>query len=58
MSESDLQHCVNYNTLCGPSQNILTSVLINGILRVLQKLLKYFNGTIISTLSIIPLLSV
>ena len=27
----------------------LTSQLINGISRVLQKLLKYFNGTIIST---------
>ena len=31
-----------------------TSQLIKGISRVLQKLLKYFNGTIISTL-IIPL---
>ena len=27
----------------------LTSQLINGISRVLQKLLRYFNGTIIST---------
>ena len=32
-----------------------TSQLIKGIPRVLQKLLKYFNGTIISTLSILPL---
>ena len=32
----------------------LTSQLINGILRVLQKLLKYFNGTIISTSFILP----
>ena len=31
----------------------LTSQLINGILRVLQKLLKYFNGTIISTSSVL-----
>ena len=32
----------------------LTSQLIKSISRVLQKLLKYFNGTIISTLSIFP----
>ena len=32
----------------------LTSQLIKGISRVLQKLLKYFNGTIISTLFISP----
>ena len=30
----------------------LTSQLINGISRVHQKLLKYFNGTIISTFSV------
>ena len=36
----------------------LTSQLIKGISRVLQKLLKYFNGTIISTLSISPSSSV
>ena len=32
----------------------LTSQLINGISRVLQKLLKYFNGKIISTSFIFP----
>ena len=32
----------------------LTSQLINGISRVLQKLLKYFNGTIISTSFVFP----
>ena len=32
----------------------LTSQLINGISRVLQKLLKYFNGTIISTSFVLP----
>ena len=32
----------------------LTSQLINGISRVLQKLLKYFNGTIISTSFALP----
>ena len=32
----------------------LTSQLINGISRVLQKLLIYFNGTIISTLFVLP----
>ena len=32
----------------------LTSQLINGILRVLQKLLKYFHGTIISTSFVSP----
>ena len=32
----------------------LTSQLINGISRVLQKLLKYFNGTIISTSFLLP----
>ena len=32
--------------------------LIKGISSVLQKLLKYFNATITSTLSILPLLSV
>ena len=31
----------------------LFSQLINGISRVLQKLLKYFNGTIISTFIIL-----
>ena len=36
----------------------LTSQLIEGISRILQKLLKYFNETIISTLSILSLLSV
>ena len=36
----------------------LTSQLNNDISRVLQKLLKYFNQTIILTLSILPLLSV
>ena len=30
-------------------KNRLTSQLINGISRALQKLLKYFNGTVIST---------
>ena len=33
----------------------LTSQLINGISRVLQKLLKYVNGTIISTSFVLPL---
>ena len=33
----------------------LTSQLINGISRVLQKLLKYFNGTIISASLALPL---
>ena len=32
----------------------LTSQLINGISRVLQKLLKYFNGTVISTFFVLP----
>ena len=32
----------------------LTSQLSNGISRVLQKLLKYFNGTNISTSFILP----
>ena len=32
----------------------LTSQLINGISRVFQKLLKYFNGTIISTFFVLP----
>ena len=32
----------------------LTSQLINGISRVFQKLLKYFNGTIISTYFVFP----
>ena len=32
----------------------LTSQLIKGISRVLQKLLKYFNGTIISTFFSLP----
>ena len=32
----------------------LTSQLINGISSVLQKLLKYFNGTIISTSFVLP----
>ena len=32
----------------------LTSQLVNGISRVLQKLLKCFNGTIISTSFILP----
>ena len=32
----------------------LTSQLINGISRVLQKLLKYFNDTIISTSFVLP----
>ena len=33
----------------------LTSQLIKGISSVLQKLLKYFNGTIISTSFVLPL---
>ena len=46
----------NYITQSGDQVKIkLNSQLIKGILRVLQKLLKYFNGTIISTLSILPL---
>ena len=32
----------------------LTSQLINGISRILQKLLKYFNGTIISISFVLP----
>ena len=32
----------------------LTLQLINGISRVLQKLLKYFNGTIVSTPFVLP----
>ena len=32
----------------------LTSQLFNGFSGVLQKLLKYFNGTIISTSSVLP----
>ena len=35
-------------------ENKLTSQLINGISRVLQKLLKCFNGTIISTSFSLP----
>ena len=33
----------------------LTSHLINGVSRVRQDLLKYFNGTIISTSFVVPL---
>ena len=33
----------------------LTSQFINGTSRVLQKLLKYLNGTIISTSFVLPL---
>ena len=36
----------------------ITSQLNNGIPRVLQKLLKYFRGTIISTSFVLPLLTV
>ena len=36
----------------------LTSQLINGISRVLQKLLKYFNDTIILTSFVLPLAGV
>ena len=36
----------------------LTSQLINAISKNLQKLLKYYNGTMVSTISILPLLSV
>ena len=36
----------------------LSLQLINGISRVLQKLLKYFNGTIFSTSFLFPLLGV
>ena len=36
----------------------LDSQLINGISRVLQNLLKYFNGTIISTSFVLPLAGV
>ena len=36
----------------------LNSQLVNGIARILQKLLKYFNRTIISTFFITPSLSV
>ena len=36
----------------------LTSQLINGISRVLQKLLKYFNGISIWILPVLPLLSI
>ena len=36
----------------------LTSQLINSISRVFQKLLKYFNGTIILTSSVLPSLGV
>ena len=36
----------------------LTSQLINGISRVLQKWLKYFSGTIISTSFVLPWLGV
>ena len=32
----------------------LISQLIKGISRVLQKLLKYFNGTVISTIFLLP----
>ena len=32
----------------------LTSQLMNGISRVLQKLLKYFNGTLVSTSFVLP----
>ena len=37
---------------------ILSSQLINGISRVLQKLLKYFNGTIILTFFVLPVAGV
>ena len=36
----------------------LISQLINDISRVLQKLLKYFNGTVISTSFLLPLAGV
>ena len=35
-------------------EKLLISQLINGISRILQKLLKYFNGTAISTYSVLP----
>ena len=41
-------------TQVGDHVKRLTSQLINGISRVLQKLLKYFNGTIISTSFVLP----
>ena len=42
----------NYNAVLVKISS--TSQLIKGISRVLQKLLKYFSGTIISTFSISP----
>ena len=42
----------------GHVERISTSQFINGISRVLQKLLKYFNSTIISTSFVFPLLAV
>ena len=45
---------IRYNKICRPSYIRLNSQLINGISRTLQKLLKYFNGTIILTAFAIP----
>ena len=48
----------NYNSICRPSQNkIIFTVIFTGISIVLQKLLKYFNETIIST-SFVPIFPV
>ena len=42
----------------GHAKRSSNSQFINGISRVLQKLLKYFNGTIISTCFVFPLAGV
>ena len=47
----------NYNAIADQVTITLFSQLIKGISRVLQKMLKYFNGAIIST-SFAPLLPV
>ena len=72
MIKFQLEHRVSFSVIANfpsPSELVLTqsldhveirltSQLINGISRVLQKLLKYFNGTIISTFFVFLLLGV
>ena len=48
-SESLMTQCLDHVKMR------LTSKLINGISRVLQKLLTYFNGTIVSATFVLPL---
>ena len=53
-----LSSCRGSNTIFRHVKIRLTSQLINGISWVLQKLLKYFQGTIISTSFVLPVAGV